>query len=209
MTRRFFVAEVTFGDYSKRMETQTIFFIGKPGCGKGDQAKLLADKTGWKFLSAGDELRRMRAIDTPVWRKVKSEMDAGLLLPHWFASYIFLTEFFSLPDNTNVIFDGFDRSIPEAEVIMESLAWLGRPFSVVYLKVSDEEIKKRIALRKGVQGRADDSVVDERLKEYRALTEPVVEMFRKKGLLIEINGEGTREKIAADINKALNIPSTG
>jgi adenylate kinase len=182
-----------------------LFFVGKPGCGKGDQAKLLSEKTGWKVLTSGDELRAMTALDTPVWRKVKSEMDAGLLLPHWFASYFFLKEFFSLPDNPNVIFDGFDRSIPEAEVIMESLTWLGRPFSVLYLKVSDEEIQKRIALRKGIEGRADDNVVDDRLKEYHTLTEPVIEMLREKGKLIEINGEQTREAVAKDINAALGI----
>lgn len=187
------------------METKTIFFIGKPGCGKGDQAKLLSEKTGWRVLSAGDELRSLRKLDTPVWRKVKSEMDAGLLLPHWFASYLFLKDFFSLSDDTNMIFDGFNRQISEAEIIMEALSWLGRSFYFLNLKVSDEEIKHRIALRKGIQGRADDSVVDERLKEYREHTEPVVEMFRKTGVLIDINGEGTREEIAQDILKALNI----
>jgi len=187
------------------MEQHTIFFIGKPGCGKGDQARLLSEKTGWRILSAGDELRVQRELDTPVWRKVKSEMDAGRLLPHWFASYLFLKDFFALPDTANMIFDGFCRQISEAEIIMESLSWLGRPFFFIHLKVSDEEIKNRIALRKGVQGRADDSVVDERLEEYREHTEPVIEMFRKTGVLIEIDGEGTREKIAEDIQKALSI----
>ncbi|MFH1178571.1 MAG: nucleoside monophosphate kinase [bacterium] len=191
------------------MKTQTIFFIGKPGCGKGDQARLLSEKTGWKILSAGDELRAMREEDTPVWRKVKSEMDAGRLLPHWFASYLFLKDFFSLPDNTSMIFDGFNRQISEAEIIMESLSWLGRSFSFVYLNVSDDEIKHRLTLRKDVQGRADDSVVDERLREYRENTEPVVEMFRKTGVLVEIDGERARDPIAEDIQKALGLPSTG
>lgn len=191
------------------MEPRTIFFIGKPGSGKGDQAKLLAKETGWRILSAGDELRAMRELDTPVWRKVKSEMDAGILLPHWFASYLFLKDFFSLPDNTSMIFDGFNRQISEAEIIMEALSWLGRSFLFVHLKVSDEEIKHRIALRKGIEGRADDDVVDERLREYRENTEPVIEMFRKTGVLVEIDGEREREVIAEDIGKALGLPSTG
>jgi adenylate kinase len=73
--------------------------------------------------------------------------------------------------------------------------------------VSDEEIIHRIALRKDIEGRADDDVdvVAERLKEYRANTEPVIEMFRDKGVLIEIDGERTREAIAEDIQKVLHL----
>jgi len=85
------------------------------------------------------------------------------------------------------------------------LNWIGRPFSVLHLSVSDEEIKHRISLRKGIEGRADDNVLEERLKEFHTFTEPVIEMFRKEGMLIEINGEGTREAIAEDIRKTLSI----
>jgi len=190
------------------METHTIFFIGKPGCGKGDQAKLLAEKAGWAIRSTGEEFRALAALDTPLGQKVKSVNDAGMLQPHWLATYLFMKELFSLPSDASVIFDGFSRKLPEAELIVESLAWLERPFSVLYLKVSDEEIKKRIVLRKEIEGRADDDVVDERLKEYYANTEPVVQMFRGKGMLIEIDGEQTREAIAEDIRKVLNLPST-
>jgi len=187
------------------MKTQTIFFIGKPGCGKGDQAKLLSEKTGWPIRSTGGEFRTMATEDTPLGRKVESEMNAGFLMPHWLAEYLFLKELFSLPDDSGVIFDGFSRTLPEAELVVESLAWLNRPFSVLYLKVSDEELKHRLALRKGIEGRADDDVVDKRLKEYREHTEPAVELFRDKGMLIEIDGERAREPIAGDILKALGI----
>ncbi|MCX6786345.1 MAG: nucleoside monophosphate kinase [Candidatus Kaiserbacteria bacterium] len=187
------------------METHTIFFIGKPGCGKGDQARLLSEKTSWKIFTAGNEFREMSVETTPVGRKMQSEMNAGLLLPNWLPTYLFLKNIFSLSNDDSVILDGFARKIPEAELVIESLAWIGRPFSVLYLKVSDEEISRRLALRKGIQDRADDSVVDERLKEYRSYTEPVVEMFRKTGVLIEIDGERTREEIAADIRKALTL----
>ena len=191
------------------MEPHTIFFIGKPGCGKGDQAKLLSEKTGWKIIIPGEQFRLLSAEDSPVGHKVKSVNDAGLLQPHWLAEYLFLKNLFSLAANEGVIFDGFARKIPEAELIIEALKWIGRSFSVLYLRVSDEEIKHRIALRKGIEGRADDDVVDERLKEYYANTEPVVEMFRAKGMLIEIDGERAREPIAEDIRKALDLSSTG
>lgn len=187
------------------MDTRTVFFVGKPGCGKGDQARLLSERTGWKVITPGEQFRTMSAEGTPVGRKVKSVNDAGMLQPHWLAEYLFLKNLFILSEDDGVIFDGFCRKIPEAEIAVDSLIWLGRPFSIVYLHVSDEEILHRIALRKEIEGRVDDNVVDERLKEYREHTEPVVEMFRNKGMLIEIDGERTREAIAADINSVLKI----
>ena len=187
------------------MDTHTIFFIGKPGCGKGDQAKLLSEKTDWKIISNGDGFRAIATEDTPVGQKMKSEMNAGLLAPHWFATYLFLKNLFSLSEDESVIFDGFSRKLPEAKLAVESLAWLNRPFVVLHLKVSDEEIIRRLALRKEIEGRADDNAVDERLKEYREYTELVVEMFRNKKVLIEIDGERAREPIAEDIRNALGI----
>jgi len=187
------------------MEPRTIFFIGKPGCGKGDQAKLLSERTGWKIISSGNQFRAMAAEDTPIGRKVKTENNAGLLQPHWFASYLFLKALFSLGGGESVIFDGFNRKVPEAELVKESLEWLNRPFSILYLKVSDEEIIHRLTLRKKIEGRADDDAVSKRLEEFRIHTEPVVDIFRAAGDLIEIDGERTREAIAADICKVLAL----
>lgn len=187
------------------MDTRTIFFIGKPGCGKGTQAKLLSEKTGWKVISASDQFRAIAGEGTPLGRKVKSEMDAGLLTPHWLATYLYLKVFFSLPGDASAIFDGFNRRVSEAEIVIESLAWLARPFTILDIRVSDEEVRRRLVLRKEVEGRADDSVVDTRLKEYYEHSEPVIDMFRTAGTLIEINGEQTPEEIAVEINTALDI----
>lgn len=187
------------------MKTHTIFFIGKPGCGKGTQAKLLSEKTGWKATSSGDTLREMATLNTPVGRKLKEEMAAGLLMPSWVSTYLFLREVFSLPNEVSIILDGFNRKMHEALFNKEALAWLERPFSVVYLRVSDKEVRRRLALRKEIEDRADDHSIGERLKEYYAHTEPVIEMFRKGGVLIELDGEQTTEEIAAGINAALGI----
>src|SRR3989344_2283634 len=187
------------------MEARTIFFIGKPGCGKGTQAKLLSEKTGWRVISAGDQFRALASEDTPLGRKVKSEVDAGLLTPHWLVTYLYLKVFFSLPANASATFDGFNRKVSEAEIVIESLALLARPFFIFDIRVSDEEVRRRLALRKEIQGRVDDSAVDTRLKEYYEHSEPVIDMFRKAGTLIEINGEQTPEKIADDVRKAFSI----
>lgn len=187
------------------MDTHTIFFIGKPGCGKGTQAKLLSEKTGWTVISAGNEFRSIAALDTTVGRKIKSEMDAGLLAPHWFAMYLYQKAFFLLPDNTNAIFDGFNRKVPEAELIIQSLAWLDRPFSIVHIDISDDEVHRRLLGRKESENRADDIAVEERLKEYYTYTQAAVDTFRDAGVLVDIKGEQSQLDVALDIQKALHL----
>lgn len=184
---------------------RTIFFIGKPGCGKGTQAKLLSERTGWPIFASGKLFRELEKEDTPVGRKLKSENEAGLLSPHWFAMYLYLKSLFSVPDGASVIFDGFNRKVPEAELIVSSLAWLERPFSIVHIRVSDDEVRRRLALRRQESGRADDSVVEERLTEYAEHTDKAIELFRSAGVLLEVDGEQSPEQIAEDIRKILSV----
>lgn len=187
------------------METRTIFLSGKPGCGKGTQAKLLAEATGWRVISAGAQFRELAADDTPVGHKVKTEIEAGRLVPYWFATFLFLKELFSVGGDESVIFDGFTRKEHEAELVIDSLQWTGRPFTLLNIIISDDEVRRRITIRKEEENRADDSAVEERLAEYHANTGPAIEKFRATGNLIEINGEQSREAIANDIKTALGI----
>jgi len=188
-----------------REGAHTIFFIGKPGCGKGTQANLLSQATGWPVFASGKLFRDISQEDTPVGHKMKAENDAGMLAPHWFAMYLYLKSLFSIDGNASAIFDGFNRKVPEAELVIDSLRWLGRSCTILNIKVSDEEVRRRLVLRKETEGRADDAVVEERLKEYYEHTEPAIELFRTSGVLIEINGEQTPEEIAVDIRKVLSI----
>ena len=119
--------------------------------------------------------------------------------------YLFLKTLFSIQGDTSVIFDGFCRKVPEAELVIDSLRWLNRSFTVLNVQISDDTVLRRLAFRKEVEGRADDSVVDERLKEYHAYTEPALEVFRKAGILIDIDGEPTPEAIAENIRAVLDI----
>jgi adenylate kinase len=166
---------------------------------------MLSEKTGWQVISAGSQFRALAAEETPVGRKIKSEINVGILAPHWFAMYLYLKALFGMGADASVIFDGFNRKVPEADLAIDSLKWLGRPFTVINMSVSDEEVRRRLAGRKVIEGRADDNAVDERLKEYREFTEPALELFRNEGVLIEINGEETPEVIAANINAALAL----
>ena len=187
------------------MNTRTIFFIGKPGCGKDTQAELLSKTIGWSIVSAGDQFRALTEEESVLGRKIKKEIDAGALAPDWLAMHLYLTSLLKLEDGDSVIFNGFSREVSQAELIVKSLAWLKRPFIVLNIAVSDESVRRRLALRAQTVGRADDGAVEERLKEYYAHTEPAIEFFKNEGVLIEINGEPPPEKIATAVRAALNI----
>ena len=187
------------------MDTRTIFFIGKPGCGKDTQAELLSKATGWPVVSAGDQFRVLAQEDSMLGRKIKKEIESGALAPDWIALHLYLKSLFDVPEEHGVIFDGFSREVSQAKLIVKSLAWLKRPFIVLNIAVSDESVKQRLALRAQTAERADDGVVEERLKEYYAHTESVIEFFKNEGMLVEINGEPSPGKIAESIRTVLKI----
>jgi adenylate kinase len=187
------------------MEPRTIFFIGKPGCGKGTQSALLAKQTSWPIVAAGEQFRAIAREDSLLGRKVKRTIDAGILTPHWFPMYLYLKSLFAISEESSVIFDGFNRKVPEAELIIDSLQWIERPFTVFHLKVSDDEVRRRLAIRKDIEGRVDDDVVDRRLEEYYANTEATLSLFEKAGVLVELNGEETPDEVATAIRSHLKI----
>lgn len=187
------------------MNLNTIVFLGKPGSGKGTQAKLLSEKTGWPVTVSGNLFRALAQEDSFAGRKTKHENDQGLLGPDWFAMYFFQRSILAVPENEGVIFDGFGRKVPEAKNVIDVLTWLERPFRAVHIKVSDEEIRNRLLKRGTSSGRLDDMHVEKRLEEYRTYTDPSIELFRAAGVLVEVDGEGTVEEIHERIVSGLEM----
>lgn len=188
-------------------EPKTVFFIGKPGSGKGTQAKRLAEKTGWTILASGAQFREIAKEDTVVGRKINAELDQGLLAPHWFAMYLYQRALFSVPEDTNIIFDGFNRKVAEAELNIATLQWVGRPFTVLNIEVSDDEVRRRLEGRAQTDGRGDDhqNAVEERLDEYQTHTMKAIEIFKNLGVLIDINGTQTPDEVFEDVVRALHL----
>lgn len=187
------------------MELNTVLFIGKPGSGKGTQSRLLSEKMGWKVVSTGDLFRAMAQEDSVVGRKTGEVIDNGLLMPPWFAIYLFQRAIFNAKADEGLIFEGSGRKPSEAELIVETLTWLGRPFKAVHIKVSDEDIVARLTGRRGEVARADDHEIERRLEEYRTYTEAAIDIFRKSGHLIEVDGTPAPEVIAANVRKELGV----
>ncbi len=188
------------------MESRTILFMGKPGSGKGTQVGLLSKLTGWPSMSSGDAFRAIAKEESAVGHRVKEEMDQGFLMPDWFAMYVFQKSIFSIRDNASAIYDGLGRKLPEAEMMLKVLEWLGRKLEVVHINVSDRHILDRLEKRKGIEGRADDASVEKRLEEFRKYTDPCIELFRNAGIpVIDIDGEPDIETIHKDIVAKLNL----
>lgn len=191
----------------------TILFLGRPGSGKGTQAKILAEHLGFPLFSSGGNFKQLIDDAGPLSARIRNDYDRGQLSPDWLADYFFEKAFLDLAPGAGIVCEGFPRSLPQAQLADEIFAWLNRPYKVIHLKVSEDEALKRQLDRAKVEHRPDSDAIDKihtRFDVYRARTEPVVDFFREKGTLIEINGEQTPEEIAVDIRAALNIvPSTG
>lgn len=176
-----------------------ILLMGLPGSGKGTQGKMLADKQGMHLISMGDLVRLY------VTGKRREQMLAGALLDD--AEIIDMIDrvLDTFTDDTDCLLDGFPRTIPQAEWLMQQVA-AGRFTldSVIYLTVSHEAVMARLKAR----GRLDDkeTVIEARFKEYERLTQPVIDWLEARDVpIIRIDGEGTTEAVHTDIVKQLHL----
>lgn len=189
------------------MQVNTFLMMGRPGSGKGTQARLLAKKLGAEIYSSGNRLREMAKAPGFVNEKVRQTMDRGELLPAWFSSHLFIEVLLNLSPEDQIVFEGACRLEREAHDFDEVALWLERPYRVVYLQISEAEVRERLRKRQNIEGRADDAsdIFDERMAEYKQNTANAVEYFRAKGRLVEVNGEQPIERVHADALEALSL----
>jgi adenylate kinase len=180
---------------------KTFIFMGRPGSGKGTQAKLLAEKTGYRVLASGRMFREFARDDTPVSRRVKRVLDSGGILPDWIATYLFHREIFEYPEEDGLIIDGFPRRKEEAEKLADTLEWFERPFRVFTLLTKDDTSVTRIEKRFGIEHREDDKNPEVRMREYEENTKPAIEFLEGKGLVIPIDGEQAVEEVHEHVMK--------
>ena len=174
------------------MTTQTPAYIlmGRPGAGKGTQARYIEEQVPRAHtVSSGALFRALAEEDSVIGRRIKEDTEKGLLAPDWLAEYFFEKSMIEAPEDVVLIFDGFGRKLSEAQVIDRVFAWFGRPYWVLNLEVSEKVSTERILYRKGVESRADDSHAQQRLQEYEEHTVPALEFFETQGVVHTINGE--------------------
>lgn len=188
------------------MNVSTVLLTGRPGSGKGTQAKRLAEEFGWLHFSTGDKFKALREDQSALGASVREAYDAGKLLPDWFATYLFEEAILNLGEK-GIVLDGYPRSRAQAEIFDEITSWLDRKYVVIDLMVPAKEVTDRMLLRAETEHRPDSGTreqIEARLATYDAHTAPVLDFFREKGMLKEIDGTGTPDEVAALIRGALN-----
>jgi len=182
--------------------------LGGPGAGKGTQAAKLKEYYGIVHLSTGEVLREARAAGTELGRKAAEYMDAGKLLPDDIILGI-VSEKLDMPEmEKGFLFDGFPRTIPQAEGLENLLKEKGmRLDAVVSIEVPDEIVVERLLKRAEIEGRSDDNreTIERRLEVYYEQTEPLKAYYEKAGLLKSVDGVGTVDEVFDRIVKQLTV----
>jgi len=183
-------------------KSNIVLLIGRPGSGKGTQAKLLGEKLGWLVLSSGDRFKGFRDGTGPLSARVREAYDKGEFMPDWFADYLLESGILELDPAQGVVMEGFARTRTQAEHLVEIMGWLHRTLTVVHLEVSEDRAKARMLERAQTMHRpdSDDALkIDIRFEEYRRNTEPSLDYLREQGLVTDVNGEQSPDAIAEQI----------
>jgi adenylate kinase len=184
-----------------------LILFGPPAAGKGTQAKRLVEERGFVQLSTGDMLRAARASGSELGQRVAAIMDSGGLVSD--AIVIELIED-ALSRHTGApgfIFDGFPRTLAQAEALDALLAKRGQGIDLVLrLEVDDAALLARVTKRFEEQGRADDNPESfkVRLKAYNDQTAPLVPYYRDQGKLTALDGMAAIETVAAAVASAID-----
>jgi adenylate kinase len=183
-----------------------ILLLGPQGAGKGTQGKLIAREHSLPHIATGDILRGAIAAGTELGRRVEPLLTAGLLVPDNLMIEL-IRERLSCEDTEGgFVLDGFPRTMPQAEALDENLAEIDRPLSVVFeFQVPEQVAVERLLRRSGEEGRADDTLeaIRTRLGLYRQETEPLIEYYRVKGILVPVHADRPVEQVFAEIQQAL------
>ena len=186
-------------------------FIGPVGCGKGTQSRLLEKNFGFAYIGSGDLLRQRGEEKDFTGRKVRKIIDEGNLISSLIVAGLWEQEMErvkNLPQFPGLIIDGSPRALFEAKLIDSGLEWYewSEKHRVIYLNINAEESRKRV-IAKGGRHREDDTLLalKRRLDWFKTQTLPVIEYYRAKNLLIEINAEPSIKEVYQAVLKSLAL----
>lgn len=182
---------------------KNIVIFGAPGSGKGTQSDLIIKKYGLGHISTGDVLRKEINEGTELGITANKFISKGQLIPDELMIDILANVYDSFGNEHNgVIFDGFPRTIPQAEALKSMLASRGHKIAaMIELDVPEDELMKRLVNRGKESGRSDDNeeTIKKRLDVYRNQTAPLIGWYKGEGLHNHIDGFGELDRIFADV----------
>ena len=180
-----------------------VVFLGPPGSGKGTQATALARELGVPAISTGDMLREAVANGSELGRRVRRIMEAGELVGDDLMAEVVKERLADDDTDRGFLLDGYPRTASQAETLRQILDSGSSTLDhVVFIDVPEEELVKRALLRqRGADDRED--VIRERLRVYREKTQPLVDYYRSRGLLREVDGNRAVDAVRQSILDAL------
>ena len=186
-----------------------IILFGPPGSGKGTQAKKLAEQFDLLHISTGDLFRFEIGNNTELGQEAQAYMDAGKLVPDELVLRMLASAVAKHPDILGVIYDGFPRTVVQAEELGNMLQHQGHAVNLLLaLVVDEEEIVQRILERSKTSGRSDDadeSTVRARIQVYKDQTAPVYDFYDKQGIAYEVNGIGSIDEVTSRLTRLVDV----
>ena len=168
-----------------------ILLIGPPGSGKGTQAHRLSGELHIPEISTGDMFRSHLANGSPLGREIKEFLDAGNLVPDNLTTAMLRERLQERDARNGFLLDGYPRTVSQMDDLDGILDAAGTSLdAVVEITAHDDEIVRRLLLRSDAEGRSDDTeeVIRHRLELYRQETEPVIERYGRRALLVSVDG---------------------
>lgn len=185
-----------------------LVLFGIQGSGKGTQAKRLSAEQGYLIFETGAELRKIAASGSELGIKVSTYIDHGHLAPIEIVVEVVKTAVAAFPSNQKILFDGFPRDTDQMQHFDAMMKELGRGFVCLHLTVDEEQALKRIQQRALEQGRADDAseeFIRRRMAIFKEKTMPIIQSYVDRGMVTEVNGEGTMDEVYERILEALSV----
>ena len=182
--------------------------MGPPGAGKGTQAQVVADHFGVPAISTGDIFRANVSRGTELGVEAKKYMDAGEYVPDEITNLMVRNRIDEPDAEPGFLLDGYPRTLAQVEELDGMIAHTGhRLDAVVVLTVDSEVVVQRLLQRAEKEGRADDTeeVIRRRQEIYLEETEPLITVYKKRGIVHEIDGMGDVEEVTQRIFEALDV----
>lgn len=185
-----------------------IIIFGPPGSGKGTQSERLIQEYNLVHLATGNLLRDEVSRQTPLGIEAKRIMDDGKLVSDEIVIGMIRSKLTEHMSAAGFIFDGFPRTVAQAQALDALLEELGHPINVLLsLEVPEDELRSRLLHRGAIEGRTDDNevTITKRIHEYLDKTKPVADYYQEQQKLVRIPGVGTIDEIYSSIKAALSV----
>jgi adenylate kinase len=189
------------------MSARRLLLLGPPGAGKGTQGTILVERLGVPQISTGDMLRAAVRAGSELGRKARSYMERGELVPDTLVIAAARERLTQDDAARGFILDGFPRTAEQARALDALLGEAGVALECcVSIHVDAEALVKRLLRRAEIEGRSDDNeeTIRKRMRVYRDQTQPLIDYYREREILCEVDGVGSVEAVAKRIEEALD-----